>query len=69
MAAKDTPEKIRKKAFHLVGIELQRASFRWRVTVLALSMGVSRVLCKRPGFVFGDGVRGRGQFPFPGPTI
>jgi hypothetical protein len=38
MAAKDTPEKIRKKAFHLVGIELQRASFRWRVTVLALSI-------------------------------
>jgi|SRR5437016_8645615 len=27
--------------------------------------GVSRLSCKRPGFVFGDGVWGRGQFPFP----
>ena len=34
-----------------------------------LGEGVSRLLCKRPGFVFGDGVRGRGQFPFPGPAM
>jgi hypothetical protein len=27
--------------------------------------GVSRLLCKRPSFVLGDGVWGRGQFLFP----
>jgi RNA-directed DNA polymerase len=32
-----------------------------------LGMGVSNRLCKRLGFVFGDGVRGRGQYPFPRP--
>jgi len=31
--------------------------------------GVSRLLCKRPRFVFGDGVWGRGQFPFPRPSL
>jgi hypothetical protein len=31
--------------------------------------GVSRLLCKRPRFVFGDGVGGRGQFAFPGKVL
>jgi hypothetical protein len=39
------------------------------VSETASAVGVSRLLCKRPGFVFGDGVRGRGQFPFPGSAI
>jgi hypothetical protein len=29
--------------------------------------GVSRVLCKRPRFVFGDGVPGKGAVPLPRP--
>jgi hypothetical protein len=28
---------------------------------------VSRFLCKRPGFVFGDGVPGKGAVPLPRP--
>src|SRR6516165_11551555 len=31
-------------------------------------LGVSRLLCKRPGFVFGDGVQGKGV-PFPCPSL
>ncbi len=29
--------------------------------------GVSRLLCKRPSFVFGDGVQGKGAVPLPLP--
>ena len=29
--------------------------------------GVSRLLCKRPRFVFGDGVPGKGAVPLPRP--
>ncbi len=31
--------------------------------------GVSRLLCKRPGFVFGDGALGKGAFPLPSPSL
>jgi hypothetical protein len=31
--------------------------------------GVSTLLCKRPGFVFGMGARGKGQHPFPRPAM
>jgi hypothetical protein len=30
--------------------------------------GVSRLLCKRSGFVFGDGVPGKGAIPLPWPS-
>ena len=30
--------------------------------------GVSILLCKRPGFVFGDGVPGKGAVPLPRPN-
>ncbi len=30
-------------------------------------LGVSRVLCKRPSVVFGDGALGKGAFPLPQP--
>jgi hypothetical protein len=33
----------------------------------ALSGGVSRVLCKRPSVVLGDGALGKGAFPLPQP--
>jgi hypothetical protein len=36
---------------------------------LILQIGVSRLLCKRPRFVLGDGVWGRGQFPFPSSSL
>jgi hypothetical protein len=32
-------------------------------------LGVSTLLCKRPGFVFGMGARGKGQHPFPRPAM
>jgi Resolvase, N terminal domain len=31
------------------------------------AVGVSRLLCKRPGFVFGDGVPGKGAVSLPRP--
>jgi hypothetical protein len=36
-----------------------------KVVEEALELGVSRLLCKRPGFVFGDGVPGKGAVPLP----
>jgi hypothetical protein len=35
---------------------------------LAISKGVSILLCKRPGFGFGDGVPGKGAVPLPWPS-
>ena len=34
----------------------------------ASAKGVSILLCKRPGFVFGDGVPGKGAVPLPWPS-
>ena len=34
---------------------------------IRLTPGVSRLLCKRPSFVFGDGAPGKGAVPLPRP--
>ena len=34
---------------------------------VGVDVGVSRVLCKRPRFVFGDGAPGKGAVPLPRP--
>ncbi len=39
------------------------------VSAVCKVIGVSTLLCKRPGFVFGMGARGKGQHPFPRPAM
>ena len=36
-----------------------------RIVGITKDRGVSRLLCKRPGFVFGMGCRGRASLPLP----
>jgi hypothetical protein len=52
-----------------VGTELL-AEFKRALTPEVFQKGgVSTLLCKRPGLVFGMGARGKGQHPFPRPAV
>ena len=48
----------------LTGMRIREAG-KQIVEEISRLTGVSNLLCKRPGFVVGDGVQGKGAFPLP----
>ena len=59
---KDVPQIV----LYLSGETGNREDYRTALAVkVEKKSGVSRLLCKRPGFVFGDGVPGKGAVPLP----
>jgi len=46
-------------------VRIRRTAVIWDTNNLRWETGVSRVLCKRPRFVFGDGVPGKGAVSLP----